>query len=167
MKKSAEMVNTSTILHPPALYRQMNKEENITYELPNLGCMVGVAYQKMVGSLGEALAKAGLKISVPEYLVLRVLYGHDGCQQCDIAAALGKDKAAICRCVSGMVRKGLLTTKQVSHKCLRVHLTEEARGIEAAVMRVGAERDALLRTIVPAEDLETFRRVLAKIIEEP
>ncbi len=136
-----------------------------TYGSPNTGCLIGTAYQVMLGELSTALESAGLPLTTGEYLILRILYQHDGLQQCEIAASLGKDKGAICRSVSGMVRKGLVSARSVSHKCRRVFLTPMAEEMKPAVMKVATERDEHLTSMVSQEEMEIFTTVLYKIIE--
>ena len=128
--------------------------------------MLGKAYQTLLSRLADALAQAGLDITTTEYLVLRALYSADGLQQCDIAGLTGKDKASICRCVAGLVKKGLVTTETVSHKCLRVYLSDEARAIEARVLEVAAARHNALLAISSPQEVEVFANVLEKIITQ-
>ncbi|MDE6497470.1 MAG: MarR family transcriptional regulator [Muribaculaceae bacterium] len=141
----------------------MNDEKNI-YAMPNLGCMTGTAYHILEGKLAEALRGASLDISTPEYLVLRALYNHDGMQLCELGEVIGKDKSAISRTVSGMARRGLVDAEQVSHKCLRVWLTDSALAIMPDVMRVAAERHKALTDMCTSDELEAFSAVLKKII---
>lgn len=103
--------------------------EDYTYPMPNVGCLVGIAYQVLTSRLAAALADAGLNISVPEYLILRTLYIKDGLQQCEIADMLSKDKGAISRNVAEMSKKGIVRTEPVSYKCRRVYLSPEGRKI--------------------------------------
>lgn len=134
--------------------------------MPNVGCMIGTAYQVLLSRLSVALADAGLDITTAEYMVLRVLYDEEGLQQCDIAEIIGRDKAGVSRCVAAMERKGFVRTEAVSHKCLRVYLSDKGRAIEAAVMGVANERQLALESIVEGSDMETFVKVLRTIIQQ-
>ncbi|MDE7092856.1 MAG: MarR family transcriptional regulator, partial [Muribaculaceae bacterium] len=98
------------------------KTENKTYQSPALGCMLGSANQILLGELEKALKEANLDLTTVDYLVLRALYSKDGIQQCEIADMVGRDKAGICRCVTGLVKKGLVRTEPISYKCLKVYL---------------------------------------------
>lgn len=138
--------------------------ETDIYNFPAIGCMLGHANQILLGELDKALKKAVPGITTNEYLVLRALYYSDGIQQCEIAALVGRDKAGICRCVSALARKGLVSTEPVSHKCVRVYLTDKALEIKPGVMAVAAERHQALVDLVSAEDLAVFNNVLEKII---
>ena len=93
----------------------MTDDKNIK-ENPALGCLIGKAWHVLLGQLAAALKDAGLDVTTSEYLVLRALYRGDGIQQCEIADMVGKDKAAVCRCVAGLEKKGLIRTEPVSHK---------------------------------------------------
>lgn len=129
-----------------------------------MGCKVGKAYQIMLGQLATTLSDAGVDITASEYLVLRAVYSSAGLQQCEIADSIGKDKSAVCRCVSSLVKKGLLETKPISYKCLKVYLTDKSREIEPKIMEVAAFRNKALCELIPRKDLEIFNMVLDKII---
>ena len=141
-------------------------KETKTYQMPNVGCMIGTAYQILLSRLSEALADAGLDVTTSEYLVLRVLYCEEGLQQCEIADIIGKDKAGVCRCVAAMERKGLVRTESVSHKCLRVYLSDKGRAIEKQIMRVANERHMALANAADSKDMESFVKVLKAIIQQ-
>ncbi len=133
---------------------------------PALGCLLGTAYQNLLSQLNAELKGNGLDITTSEYLVLRALYYSEGIQQCDIARMTGKDKAAICRCVAALEKKGLVRTESVSHKCLKVFPTEKGREIEPKVMEVARRRHEALASMVSPADLAIFAAVLQKIADE-
>lgn len=163
MLYDVRMVAMSTILGAGLLlWCMMETSKNI--ESPALGCMVGRAYQIMLGQLAAALKDAGLDMTTGEYLVLRAVYSKEGMQQCEIADMVGKDKASVCRCVAAMEKKGLLATEAGSHKCLRVYLTEKSRGIEQKVIAVADLRHQALAQITTPAELEIFTRIIEKII---
>lgn len=140
------------------------KETRGNIENPALGCKVGRAYQIMLSQLASALKEADLDITTSEYLVLRAVYNKEGLQQCEIADMIGKDKAAVCRCVAGLVNKGLLEVDSVSYKCLKVYLTDKSREIEPRIMEVAAIRHKALTDLTSLENLEIFNQILDKII---
>lgn len=142
----------------------MTKELNI-YSMPNVGCMLGAAYQVLVVQLQAALSDAGLDLSVPEYLVMRTLYSRDGLQQCEIADILGKDKAAVCRCIKKMLEKGLVRAESVSHKCLRIYVDSKGREIHDDIMAVSVRRHRALESLLTRNEMSTFTTVLRKILD--
>lgn len=138
--------------------------EQFTYQMPNAGCMLGTAYQILASQLAGKLTEAGLALTVPEYMILRALYTQDGMQQCEIGSMLGKDKGAISRCVTTMVRKKLVTTESVSHKCLRVFLSPEGHRIRDIILTIADERHRALESLLTPDEMNCFATVLKKII---
>ncbi|MDE5887750.1 MAG: MarR family transcriptional regulator [Muribaculaceae bacterium] len=134
-------------------------------ESPALGCLLGTAYQTLLGKLGKALKDASLDINTSDYLVLRAIYSKEGLQQCEIAEMIGKDKAAVCRCVSGLEKKGLVKTVSISHKCLKVFPSQRGLEIKERILGVAQLRHDALLDLTTKEELATFIRVLEKIIE--
>lgn len=141
----------------------MKKETHIT-DTPALGCLIGTAYQALLSQLASALKDAGLDITTSEYLVLRAIYCRDGMQQCEIADMVGKDKSSICRCVASLEKKGLVTTEPVSHKCLKVYISEKGAAVKPRIMTVAALRHKELTKMTTPDELETFTRILERII---
>lgn len=157
------MVETATILKWRLLYWCMKKRtENI--ESPALGCKVGRAYHILLGQLADALRESGLDITTSEYLVLRAVFRYEGLQQCEIADMVGKDKAAVCRCVSSLINKGLLSAVSVSHKCLKIYLTDKSREIEPQIMSVAKAKHQWLAERTTPDELTIFSQILDKII---
>ena len=142
----------------------MTKAHNI-YSMPNVGCMLGTAYQTLASQLQEALTNAGLDITVSEYLILRTLYDRDGVQQCEIAETLGKDKAAVCRCIRKMLSKGLVRSENVSHKCMRIFVDNEGQRLRDAVLAIGTERHQALQHLLTPDEMTAFANILRKIID--
>lgn len=141
------------------------KNTNEYIENPALGCMIGRAYQILLSQLAEAMKEAGLAITTSEYLVLRAVFSKEGLQQCEIAEMVGKDKAAVCRCVAGLVKKGLLATEPVSHKCLKVYMTEKSREMEPLIMEVARKRHQAFIDLTAPGDMEIFTRIIKNIIK--
>lgn len=141
------------------------KAKNDSYQSPALGCMLGTANQILLKELERTLKDAHLNLTSTEYLVLRALYSKDGIQQCEIADMVGRDKAGICRCVTGLVRKGFVRVEPVSYKCLRVYLTNTAHSIQPQVMQVAESRHKELIELLNPSELKAFTTALEKIIK--
>lgn len=135
-----------------------------TYGMPCVGCLIGTAFQRMTSQLDEALRRADLGIKTGEYMILRALYTKDGLQQCEISDMVGKDKSAINRSVGAIERKGLIRTEAVSHKCVRVWLTEKGKELRPRIMKIAAERQQALCSLAPDKDIDSFVKVLKEII---
>ncbi|MDE6084142.1 MAG: MarR family transcriptional regulator [Muribaculaceae bacterium] len=140
------------------------KAENNIYQSPALGCKLGSANQVLQKELEQALKDAHLNLTSTEYLVLRALYSKDGIQQCEIADMVGRDKAGICRCVTALVRKGLVRVEPISYKCLRVYLTTTALALQPKVTQVAESRHKELIELLSPSELEAFINALDKII---
>ena len=141
-------------------------KEKTTYGMPNTGCLLGSADQTLLTELGDALKKAGLDVTPPEYIILRALYTKDGMQQCEISDLIGKDKGAVSRCVSALLKKGLVYTVPVSYKCVRIFVSEKGREIEPVIMAVAKSRHSVLEDLISPEEFEIFTKVLQLIIND-
>ncbi len=139
-------------------------EDKKTYDIPYVGCLVGAAFQKMTSQLEILLKKEGLTITAAEYMILRALYSKDGLQQCEICDMVGKDKASICRSVSALNKKGLIRTETISHKCIRVWLTDKANEVKPIIMKVAEDRHKALLSLAPEKDIDTFTKILRSIV---
>ena len=139
-------------------------ENEKTYDMPCVGCLIGSAFQRLTVQLEAALKREGLGISAAEYMILRALYSRDGLQQCEIVDMVGKDKSSICRSVSALTKKDLVRTEPVSYKCIRVWLTDKAREIQARVMQIADERHQALVNLATPKDIDAFVRVLKAIM---
>lgn len=140
------------------------KKKGLNIESPAIGCKIGRAYQIMLSQLNSTLKSAGLYITTSEYLILRAVYSREGLQQYEIADLVGKDKAAVCRCVAGLASKGLVRLEPVSHKCLKVYLTEKSREIKSKIIKVAGMRHKALSDLTTPEKLAIFIEILDKII---
>ncbi len=134
--------------------------------MPYVGCLVGSAFQRMTSQLEAALKREGINITSSEYMILRALYTQDGLQQCDLSEMIGKDKASICRSVSSLSKKDLVSTKTVSYKCVQVWLTGSAREIQSQIMKIAEERHQELLSLATEKDIESFVKVLKAIKEK-
>lgn len=141
-------------------------EDKKTYGMPYVGCLVGAAFQKMISQLDAALKQAGLPITAAEYMILRALYTNDGLQQCEICDMVGKDKASICRSVSALDKKGLIATEPVSHKCIRVWLSDKGKEIRPQIMKIADDRHKALASLGSEKEIENFIKILNSIVKE-
>ena len=139
-------------------------ENEKTYDMPYVGCLIGSAFQRLTVLLEAALKREGLGISAAEYMILRALYSRDGLQQCEIVDMVGKDKSSICRSVSALAKKELVRTEPVSYKCIRVWLTDKARDISQKVMQIADERHNALLNLAAPKEIDAFVKVLKAIV---
>ena len=78
---------------------------------------------------------------------------------------MGKDKASVCRTVASLARKGYVTTEPVSHKCLRVWVSDQGRKIQHLIDNVALKRHKALEAVVNAGEMDIFVKVLDQILD--
>lgn len=141
-------------------------ENEKTYDMPYVGCLLGSAFQRLTTQLDAVLKREGLGITSAEYMILRALYSKDGLQQCEIVDMVGKDKSSICRSISILAKKELIRTEPISYKCIKVWLTGKALQIQPQILKIAKERHDELLNLTTDKDLEVFVRVLKAIVNK-
>lgn len=135
------------------------------YEMPNVGCLLGTAYNIEEMRLRAMLQKERLGISPAEYLILRILFSHKEIQQCEISRILGKDKATVSRTIQSLTKKGLVISDQLSYRCCMISLSEKGRSLEPKIIEIAASRNARLSERISKQEQEFLRNILKKIID--
>ena len=137
-----------------------------TYGFPNVGCLLGKAYQNELTRLASTLNDAHLDISPAEYLILRVLYHNGPSQQCEISRIISKDKASVSRTVTSMAKKGLVDTSQISHKCCIVALTDKGEALRQRTIEIAKHQQADLEAKLSVDELNTLFHIMKKKIQQ-
>lgn len=158
------MVVVSTIFVNRCYIVAMMTKDDI-YGIPNLGCLLGMAYQAEVGRLTTALNAAGIGITASEYLILRILFKNGAAQQCDISRILGKDKASVNRSIHALARKGLVLADAVSYKCCMVSLTEEGETMKPHIMEIAERLHNDMASKLTIRQMEDLHKILETIIK--
>lgn len=140
----------------------MTTKDNI-YGIPNIGCLLGIAYQTEMIRLGDALAAQGLGITPAEYLILRVLYANGAVQQCEISRILRKDKAGVSRSLQSLLKKGLVDADPVSYKCCMVSLTEDGEALKPRVLELAEKLHHDLADKITPQQMKNLREILEAI----
>ena len=109
--------------------------------------------------------RAGLDITVDQWLVLRVLLEHDDLTQHDIAEHVFKDQASVARILALLTRRGLLSAVPLPHDGRRSQLrvTEAGYRILDAVQPIILQNRARALAGVSEEELALLRPVLERI----
>lgn len=141
----------------------MTTKETI-YDIPNIGCLLGMAYQSEVSRLSVALAEANLNVSPAEYLILRVVAAKGEQQQCDISRLLCKDKASVSRSVHSLAKKRLVNVTPVSYKCCMVALSDAGEKLMPELLKIAKHLQEAMSTKLSEGEVETLRRILETII---
>ncbi len=137
----------------------------MTYGLPNIGCLLGIAYQAELARLTDALVTANLDITAAEYLILRVLYNNENIQQCEISRILNKDKASICKTIRSLTKKGYVEATPVSYKCIMVSLTKKGVTLKPVLMDIANHLHKELSDKITLEQMQNLRKILETIIK--
>lgn len=95
-------------------------------EVKSLGFLLNRASWAAANMLKESFIKEGIDLPHSQYIVLRVLYEHEGLSQQEIATALHKDGAAIKRTLDILERKELIVRKPASLCKYNIYLTPKA-----------------------------------------
>ncbi len=132
--------------------------------MPNLGCMLGIAYQTEVARLSKSLEDAGVDITAAEYLIMRVLLTQDDIQQCEISRILGKDKASICRSIQSLVKKGKVKVTPLSYKCSIVSLTDGGKSLKPRLLDIAQALQLQMESKISPQQADSLREILEKII---
>lgn len=138
---------------------------DIVYDIPNLGCMLGMAYQAELSRLGKALSDAGLGITQAEYIIIRLLLAHGEMQQCEISRILNKDRASISRSIGCLEKKGLVIVNQISYKCCIVSLSESGRALKPRILEIAGNLQKSLAERISPKQIENLREILKQIIK--
>lgn len=141
------------------------KTKDDIYCIPNLGCLLGLAYQTEISRLNAALTAAATGITPAEYLILRILYTRGAIQQCDISRILGKDKASVSRSIHSLEKKGLVNSDAVSYKCCMVSLTGAGESLEPDIMDIAQKCHHDIAARLTTGQMDTLREILVRIID--
>ncbi|RTQ52503.1 MarR family transcriptional regulator [Hymenobacter gummosus] len=120
------------------------------------------SYRRMAQA---TIDRAGLDITIDQWLVLRVLLEHDDLTQHDIAERVFKDQASVARILALLTRRGLVSAVPLPHDGRRSQLrvTEEGHRILDAVQPIVLQNRALALAGVSEEELALLRPVLERI----
>lgn len=102
----------------------------------SLGLLTGMASLALSKALNAALLENNIDLPHSQFVVLRILYFHDGMSQLDIANMVSKDAAAIKRTVDNLENKGLAVRKQVRTLKNSVCITDKGRELMPQVLKI-------------------------------
>ena len=120
-------------------------------------------YRKMAQA---NIDRAGIAITIDQWLVLRVIQEHDDLTQTDIAERVFKDQASVARMISLLLKAGLLVAVPLPHdgRRSRLRVSEEGvRTLDAVEPVVLSNRGIALEGLTE-EDLTLMRPTLEKIM---
>ncbi|GAB3726882.1 hypothetical protein GCM10027594_08730 [Hymenobacter agri] len=109
--------------------------------------------------------RAGLDITIDQWLVLQVLLEHDDLTQHEIAERVFKDQASVARMLGLLIKRGLLSTVPLPHdgRRARLRVSEAGHRMLAAVQPLVLSNRARALAGVSATDLTLLQQVLERI----
>ena len=119
-------------------------------------------YRKMAQA---NIDRAGIAITIDQWLVLRVIQEHDDLTQTDIAERVFKDQASVARIISLLTGRGLLAAVPLPSDGRRSQLrvTEEGERVLEAVQPVVLSNRAVALKGLSEDDLTVLRGLLDRI----
>lgn len=109
--------------------------------------------------------RAGIAITIDQWLVLRVIQEHDDLTQTDIAELVFKDQASVARMINLLIGRGLLVAVPLPSDGRRSQLrvTDEGERVLAAVQPVVLSNRAVALQGLSEDDLGVLRGLLERI----
>ncbi|WP_426061548.1 MarR family winged helix-turn-helix transcriptional regulator [Hymenobacter sp. B1770] len=109
--------------------------------------------------------RAGLDITIDQWLVLRVLLEYDDLTQQEIAERVFKDQASVARMLALLTKRGLLSAVPLPHdgRRTRLRVTETGQQMLDAVHPIILENRATALSGINEDELTMLRLLLERI----
>jgi DNA-binding MarR family transcriptional regulator len=109
--------------------------------------------------------RAGLDITVDQWLVLRVLLEHDDLTQQEIAERVFKDQASVARMLALLLKRGLLSAIPLPDDGRRTQLrvTQDGHQMLEAVEPIVLHNRAVALAGITEEEMALLRQLLERI----
>lgn len=132
---------------------------------PTIGRVMGVTMKAVRTALQENLKKAGVALTMEQYLTLKLIELKENINQQDLADLMEKDKSAVLRQINVMQKKQLLTRFPDPHDKRRNILAITKKGVEVYKSALAVEERTMkaIKRGIQDPDLKIFLEVLASI----
>jgi len=132
----------------------------------SLGFWVYRMRAQSVAVLKRSFEKAGYDLTPEQWGLMLRLLENQGTNQSRLGEKAYKDRHNTNRIVKQLVKRGFVERRpdDADRRACSLFLTGEGRAVQQALVRVVKEHYAGAFRGIPAEDLETVRRVLKKIV---
>lgn len=125
---------------------------------------IGFWLRALSNTVSDAFAArlARHDISVPQWVVLRLLYNREGASLRELAQAVDTDKGAMSRMIERLVRKHLLTRADAANdrRTLELRLTPAGRRLVPLLAREADRNDqAFFKPLPPQQRREMLRSI--------
>jgi DNA-binding MarR family transcriptional regulator len=109
--------------------------------------------------------RAGVPITIDQWLVLRVILENDDLTQSEIAERVFKDQASVARIIALLTKRELLSAEPLPHDGRRTQMrvTEEGQRILDAVQPIVLQNRASALNGIAEDELSQLRHLLDRI----
>ena len=121
---------------------------------------------KLIGiHVHDRFLEAGIQLTRPQYVLLKVLSDEDGRCQNDLAFLTERDKTSMARLVTSLEKKGFVSrrTDKFDHRKNRIFLTKAGHNILGIAEPVMAEIEYNLTIDLDPKDIQTTLSTISKI----
>jgi len=144
----------------------MSKEASLKFHM-NLGMLIRSAHNSMTERFVQNVFDSGLDISMDQWMVLGPIWQLESPSQKELGEICLKDKPSITRIIDSLEKKSLVVRipDQIDHRIKRVVLTNSGKQLFYDVLPIMEKTREEVRGQIPEEDIEIFKEVLSKIIQ--
>jgi len=139
-------------------YKNFNQNESLVMLLDRSTRNMGINLQRIFKS-------SGFDITVEQWMILLLLWKHDGRNQQEIANMIGKDKGTISPQIDGLEKRKLIV--RLRNKNDKRHnsvcLTQKGKDLEERLVPLGFINVEIAQQGIPDEDLKICKEVLRRI----
>ena len=144
----------------------MSKEQSLKFHM-NLGMLIETAFRMMTKRFVHNAYKSGVNISLDQWQVLGPVWQLKSPSQKELGEVCLKNKASITRTIDSLEKKSLVVRApdQIDHRIKRVVLTNLGEQLFYDVLPIMEKTREEVRGDISEDQIDTFKKVLSKIIQ--
>jgi DNA-binding MarR family transcriptional regulator len=128
----------------------------------SLAMLLDRANRCIVNNLQRIFAASGHDITVEQWMILLLLWMHNGLSQQQIVQGTGKDKGTISPQIDALEKKNLLVRvpDPTDKRRNLLYLTRTGKNLEHELVPLGIQNIQQAQAGIPEDDMQTCKRVL-------
>ena len=144
----------------------MTKEASLKFHM-NMGMLINSAQRAMTKRFVQNATDSGQDISLDQWMVLGPIWQLESASQKELGEMCLKDKTNITRIIDALEQKNLVVRveDQIDHRIKRIVLTNAGKQLFFDVLPIMEKTREEVRKDISNKDIETFKVVLSKILE--
>ena len=144
----------------------MSIEASLKFHM-NLGMLIRTAHNSMTERFVRNVMNSGLNISMDQWMILGPIWQLQSPSQKELGEICLKNKPSISRIIDSLEKKSLVVrvSDQIDNRIKRVVLTKAGKQLFYDVLPIMEKTREEVRGEIPEEEIEVFKNVLSKIIE--